>query len=80
MEIIYVIKLENYQGETNYEFFHHKDNAKLRYIELLNENKDKDEFEYYDNKQGFSFFDASYNEYSTYISFIEIPLNELFED
>ncbi len=81
METIYVLKLENYQGETSFELFHHKENAERRYNELLNENKDKDEFECYDNdEQAFSFFDPNYNEYSTFISFCESTLNWLFED
>ena len=82
METIYVIKFDNYHGETDFEFFHYKDNAKRRYNELLKENRDKDEFKYYynNNEQGFSFFDADYNEFSTYISFVETSLNNLFSD
>lgn len=80
METIYVLQLENYQAETTFELFHHKDNAQRRYNELLNENKDKDEFECCDDKQAFSFFDPNYNEYSTFISLIESTLDWLFED
>lgn len=80
MEIIYMLNLKNYQGETTFELFHQKDNAARRYNELIKENKDKDEFEYYNNKQGFSFFDPNYNEYSTFITLVKITLNQLFED
>lgn len=83
MKTVYVLKLENYQGETTFELFHHKDNAARRYNELLKENCRKSEFEC-DNEDDyvktFSYFDPDYNEYSTYITLTESDLNELFED
>ena len=80
MEIIYMLNLNNYQGETTFELFHQKNNAEQRYNELIEENKDQDEFEYYNKGQGFSFFNPSYNEYSTFITLVKTTLDQLFED
>lgn len=80
MEIIYMLNLNNYQGETTFELFHQKDNAARRYNELIKENKNKSEFEYDNKGQGFSFFDPNYNEYSTFIILVKTTLDQLFED
>lgn len=80
METVYVLNLENYQGEYTFELFHHKENAERRYNELLEENKNQSEFERYENVHVFSFFDPNYNEYSTYITLTESTMDELFED
>lgn len=76
---IYYIKLNNYHGEDDIEYYRNKKNAYHRYNELFDEGKHKKEFKQ-ENINSFSFFDSSYNEYSTYISLHECLLNELFCD
>ena len=84
MKIVYVLTLENYRGEYSFELFYHKKNAERRYNELLKANRRKEEFECDDGSDEcvrvFSFFDPTFNEYSTYITLVEKTLEQLFED
>lgn len=75
---IYTISLDNYHGETYVEHYFQLKHALARFIELQDEGKAKDEFEFRQNY--FSFFDAGYNEYSTYIDLTESALKDLFMD
>lgn len=75
---IYTITFENYQGESFTEHFFQLKNALARFTALLDEGMEKDEFEHHGNN--FSFFDAGYNEYSTYISMTEGIVKDLFSD
>lgn len=75
---IYTIVFENYQGESFTEHFFQLKNALARFTTLLNESREKDEFEHHGNN--FGFFDAAYNEYSTYISMTEGVMKDLFSD
>lgn len=75
---IYTISLENYQGETSVEHYFQMKHALTRFLELRDEGKTKDEFEFCQNS--FAFFDANYNEYSTYITLTEGTLKDLFMD
>lgn len=75
---VYTISLDNYHGETYTEHYFQLDNALIRFLELWYEGKTKDEFESFQN--GFSFFDASINEYSTYINLTKTTLKDLFMD
>lgn len=75
---VYTINLDNYHGETYAEHYFQLDNALIRFLELWYEGKTKDEFESFQN--GFAFFDASINEYSTYINLTETTLKDLFMD
>lgn len=80
---IYCLKLDNYQGEYEIEYYRNKENAYKRFNELWHESEQKEEFDWDDEDdklQGFSFFDPAYNEYSTYISFKERSLEDLFSD
>lgn len=78
MNTIYRIYLNNYQGEDSFELYHKKENALARYQELMEEGKICQEFCKEDSS--FSFFDAEFNEYSTFIYFDECELNSLFFD
>lgn len=75
---IYTISLENYQGETFVEHYFQKKNALARFHELQKEGKAKDEFQ--SRQNSFAFFDANYNEYSTYITLTDGTLKDLFMD
>ena len=75
---IYTITFENYHGEHFVEHYFQLQNALARFLELRDEGKDCDEFA--SKKNMFSFFDANYNEYSTYISLTESLVKELFSD
>lgn len=75
---IYTISFDNYHGETYVEHYFQLKHALARFIELQDEGKAKDEFEFRQNY--FSFFDAGYNEYSTYIELTDGTLKDLFMD
>ena len=75
---IYTISLDNYHGETYAEHYLQMKHALTRFLELRDEGKTKDEFEFCQNS--FSFFDAGYNEYSTYITLTDGTLKNLFVD
>ena len=75
---IYTINLENYHGETYVEHYFQKKHALARFRELQKEGKAKDEFQSRQNL--FAFFDADYNEYSTYITLTDGTLKDLFMD
>lgn len=75
---VYTISLDNYHGETYAEHYFQLKHALARFIELRDEGKTKDEFEFCENH--FSFFDAAHNEYSTYIDLTESALKDLFMD
>ena len=75
---VYTISLDNYHGETYVEHYFQWKHALDRFIELLDEGMTKDEFESRPNY--FSFFDAGYNEYSTYIKLTDSTLKDLFMD
>lgn len=75
---VYTISLDNYHGETYAEHYFQLKHALARFIELQDEGKAKDEFEFRQNY--FSFFDAGYNEYSTYIELTDGTLKDLFMD
>ena len=84
MKYIYRIELENYEGGYNIELYHHEENAKARFEELRAEAKNKSEFDSYDENEsyyyGFSFFDPTYNEHSTFITLTKCDYERLFED
>jgi len=75
---VYIISLENYHGETYKEYYFQKKHAFARFIELKKEGKMQDKFEFYQDH--FQFFDANYNEYSTYITLTDCALKDLFMD
>jgi len=75
---IYTITLDNYHGESSTEHFFQLKNALARFMALRDEGMSKDEFMHHDDY--FSFFDADYNEYSTYISMTENIVKNLFSD
>lgn len=75
---VYTISFDNYHGETYVEHYFQLKHALARFIELQDEGKAKDEFEFRQNY--FSFFDAGYNEYSTYIELTDSTLKDLFMD
>lgn len=75
---IYTITFENYHGESFTEHFFQLKNALARFMALWDEGMEKDEFAH--NNNDFSFFDANYNEYSTYISMTEGFVKNLFSD
>lgn len=76
---IYRITLDNYCGESNVEYYRNESNAIKRFQELRNEGLSVEEFEQME-PNFFSYFDANYNEYSTYITFDKLSLDDLFED
>ena len=78
MSKIYKITLDNYCGENGMELYHQSINAKKRFRELCREGKGYDE--YVGNSLSCSYFNASYNEYSTYITLEEMELEDLFYD
>ena len=75
---VYTILLDNYHGETYAEHYFQVEHALARFLELRDEGKAQDEFECC--KNSFMFFDANYNEYSTYISLTDGTLKDLFMD
>lgn len=78
--MIYQIKLDNYQGETSFELYHHEANAYARMFELREENKNQDEFDS-ESLDEIEFFDPAYNEFSTYITLnVFNSVEDLFED
>lgn len=80
MTLIYKIIFENYEGEYFTEFYHEKTNAYARFYELKLEAENKDEFEFDEETDEISFFDAGYNEYSTFIHLKTDTLENLFMD
>lgn len=80
MTTIYVIKLDNYEGETTFELYHTECAARARLYELAQEAEDMDEFDYEEDDNELSFFDPSYNEFSTYITLRKTTLESLFMD
>ena len=78
METIYRITLDNYCGENITEFYHKAINAKRRFHQLCEEGKAYDEYE--QDTTSCSWFDPSYNEYSTYIDLEECTLSDVFYD
>ena len=79
MDKYYVIEFNNYEGESFEERYRDESNAKARFYELWQEYKDYDEFDGTMFEE-FSYFDANYNEYSTYITLSSYPMSELFCD
>lgn len=77
---IYKIKLDNYEGDTTFELYHTETAARARMYELVQEAKDKEEFDYQEDEDELSFFDANYNEFSTYITLRKTTLESLFMD
>lgn len=75
---VYTISLDNYHGETYAEHYFQKEHALARFLELQDEGKARDEFKLCQNY--FSFFDANYNEYSTYVDLTDSTLKDLFMD
>lgn len=75
---VYTINLDNYHGETYVEHYFQWNHALTRFLELRDEGKTKDEFE--SSQNAFTFFDADFNEYSTYISLVETALKDMFID
>ncbi len=81
MEKVWVITFENYQDVSfGTEFFHHEENAKKRFLQLLEENHNQKEFQSDSNDWVFSYFDPRYNEYSTVIALEQTTMDKLFED
>ena len=80
MTTIYVIKLDNYEGDTTFELYHTECAARARLYELSLEAKDMDEYDYQEDEDVLSFFDPSYNEFSTFITLEETTLESLFMD
>lgn len=78
MQMIYKITLDNYCGECAFELYYKSNNAKKRFQELCQEGKQYGEFE--QNETECSYFNPSYNEYSTFITLEECPLSSLFYD
>ena len=75
---IYCIEFNNYCADTFNEYYRTKEEAMKWFNKLIEDNKDMDEFRIDHNQ--ISFFDPNYNEYSTYITYREIPFDELFSD
>ena len=75
---IYTISLDNYHGETYEEHYFQMKHALTRFLELRDEGKAQDEFEFCQNS--FMFFDPNYNEYSTHIALTDGTLKGLFMD
>lgn len=80
MTTIYKLTLENYEGETTFELYHTECAARARLYQLAQDAKDMDEFDYEEGDTAFSFFDPSYNEFSTFIFLNETTLESLFMD
>lgn len=80
MTTIYELTLENYEGETTFELYHTECAARARLYELALEAEDMDEFDYQEDDGALSFFDPSYNEFSTFITLRETTLESLFMD
>lgn len=84
--MIYLIRLNNYRGEDSFEAYRHRQNAIKRFKELRKEAKShkefRDEISFNEVKEynEFSFFDPSYNEFSTFISFNTYSPDEFFDD
>ena len=79
METIYKITLDNYHGEYSFELYRDRKKAYDRYTALWQEGCCQEEFKCEDSDT-FSYFDANYNEYSTYIMIEECKLDDLFFD
>lgn len=77
---IYEIKLDNYEGETTFELYITETGARARMYDLIQEAKDKNEFDYQEDDDVLSFFDPNYNEFSTYITLRKTTLESLFMD
>jgi len=80
MTTIYVIKLDNYEGETTFELYHTECAARARLYDLAQEAEDMDEYDYEEDDDVLSFFNPSYNEFSTYITLRKTTLESLFMD
>lgn len=76
---IYIIDYQNYHGQYFTEYYLNPANALRKLIELMDEGKQQDEYQY-DGLYSFSFFDADYNADSTYIEMSESTLKNLFQD
>lgn len=76
---VYRINLYNYHGYSNFELYHHKENAIQRLTKIWKEAKTKEQFNG-DTIEEFSFFDPEYNSYDTYITFYETSFEKLFCD
>jgi len=83
---IYYIDFENFEGDTWFELYHNKEKAYKRYTNLRKASKkmeefcDKIKFNIHNERNQFSFFNADYNEYSTFITIKQIELEDLFYD
>ena len=83
---IYYLNFENFEGDTWFELYHSKEKAYKRYTNLRAASKKMEEFcdeikfNKNNEKNRFSFFNADYNEYSTFITIEQIELEDLFYD
>ena len=77
---IYRITFQNYHGGDSEEYYHNKENAFARLHELYEEGKARDEFEEEAGIESFSWFDATYNEHSTFVYYDECTLDDIFSD
>lgn len=70
----WILKMRNFEGHDNIVYFTNYDIAKQNFDALCKKYKDYDEFS---EKEGrvCSWFDADYNEYSTYVWLKESALN-----
>ena len=75
---VYKIEFSNYMGQTFIELYYKGINAKKRFRDLCKEGKKYEEFEQDGN--ACTYFNADYNEYSTFITLEEVPLSALFYD
>lgn len=76
---IYIIRYDNYYGETFSQYYLHPENALKKWAELVEEAKQYDEFEV-DGLYSFSYFNANINSDSTYIELTEDILKNIFQD
>lgn len=83
-DTVYVITYDNYEGDNFFELYHDKLSAEAKLYELRQEGKEQEEYKedlYLENDGAeISWFDANYNEFSTFITLTKTDLESLFFD
>lgn len=82
IENVWSIVFTNFRGENYIVYFKNKESAEKSFKTLYEYAKDFDEFDYDKSDNYISWFDSSYNEYSTYaiLKMIDIPFNDIITD
>lgn len=78
MELFWCVEINNLEGENYLYYFKNYKIARENFLSIVNKNKNQDEFQY-DGEAFCSWFDAHWNEYSTFVELVQKELPYIFD-